>query len=362
MSIDRGENYYRLEAGAGGDYADADLAQICATGSVQFDGAIARLAVNTPVGGVAEAPRISYEVDILGGGLYGYTFTVRGHDGQQAPFFADVTFQGAEGGQIRQMPFVGYGGFEYDVETEAAADVLDGRGSPAYDRYRDSWAGRAFTDAPAYVVMMESGANSYHVKAGTGPASRLEQAELAYIVASGPVAVSGYVVRLAERHPISATAGMPNFGPAAGDVNWDNVVDGGDYTIWSDHYGLQRQTWRRGDMTGDGRVDGLDYTLWSDNYLPAGGLPAVPAGKSSGGYVAADQLAHAARAPIAAAAAPAAPHVPGGDSAGDAERLRHDPRPALRTPGRHRPSPVPAVDALDLLEAPDLAVLPADAV
>ena len=79
-----------------------------------------------------------------------------------------------------------------------------------------------------------------------------------------------------------------------------------------------------------------------------------------GGFVAAD-----ARNDVPAAVVPPAgaiaPGPMGADLAGGAERLRRDRRPWLRTAGCQRPSLIPAADALDLLEAPDLAVLPAGA-
>jgi len=58
-----------------------------------------------------------------------------------------------------------------------------------------------------------------------------------------------------------------------GDANFDGAVDGGDYTIWADHY-LQPGCWGEGDFNEDGFIDGGDYTIWSDNYV--GGGSAVP--------------------------------------------------------------------------------------
>jgi hypothetical protein len=57
-----------------------------------------------------------------------------------------------------------------------------------------------------------------------------------------------------------------------GDANFDNIVDGGDYTIWADHYLETGATFEDGDFNQDGTVDGGDYTLWADNY---GNRPAV---------------------------------------------------------------------------------------
>lgn len=60
-----------------------------------------------------------------------------------------------------------------------------------------------------------------------------------------------------------------------GDANFDALVDGGDYTIWADHYLQSGQGWTDGDFNGDGVVDGADYTLWADHYSPAPSLAAA---------------------------------------------------------------------------------------
>ena len=51
-----------------------------------------------------------------------------------------------------------------------------------------------------------------------------------------------------------------------GDANLNGVTDGGDYTLWADHYGADNLTWFEGDFSGDGTADGSDYTIWADAY------------------------------------------------------------------------------------------------
>ncbi len=61
-----------------------------------------------------------------------------------------------------------------------------------------------------------------------------------------------------------------------GDTNADGAVDGGDYTIWADHYqdspvpAYEDGGWTVGNFNDDDIVDGGDYTLWSDNYTGGG--------------------------------------------------------------------------------------------
>jgi len=59
-----------------------------------------------------------------------------------------------------------------------------------------------------------------------------------------------------------------------GDANLDGKVDGGDYTLWADHYGECGVGLPEGDFTGEGCVDGADYTIWADNY--GTGTAAIP--------------------------------------------------------------------------------------
>jgi hypothetical protein len=65
------------------------------------------------------------------------------------------------------------------------------------------------------------------------------------------------------------------------DPNGDGFVDGGDYTVWADHF-LQTVTGGKfeGDFNLDDLVDGGDYTIWADNYAPPPGLAATPVAAS----------------------------------------------------------------------------------
>ncbi len=53
-----------------------------------------------------------------------------------------------------------------------------------------------------------------------------------------------------------------------GDANGDGRVDGLDYVIWVDNYGISSgASVSQGDFNRDGKIDGLDYVIWVDNYL-----------------------------------------------------------------------------------------------
>jgi len=74
-----------------------------------------------------------------------------------------------------------------------------------------------------------------------------------------------------------------------GDATGDGAVDGGDYTVWADHYASQGVArfseggWAVGNFNQDTTVDGGDYTIWADNYLPAGGRQVGGAGTGPAG-------------------------------------------------------------------------------
>ena len=59
--------------------------------------------------------------------------------------------------------------------------------------------------------------------------------------------------------------GADEYGSPAGDADYDGLVDGLDYTIWSNNYD-QLGTWSDANFSGDALVDGLDYIIWSNNY------------------------------------------------------------------------------------------------
>ncbi len=69
--------------------------------------------------------------------------------------------------------------------------------------------------------------------------------------------------------------GADEYGSPTGDANYDGLVDGLDYTIWSNNY-YQSGTWSDADFSGDALVDGLDYIIWSNNY--GFGYPVSPGG------------------------------------------------------------------------------------
>ena len=67
--------------------------------------------------------------------------------------------------------------------------------------------------------------------------------------------------------------------PHPGDINFDGLVDGLDYTAWANHYQMTGLAWSDGDLNDDGIPDGLDYIIWSNNYgYPPGAPLPEPAG------------------------------------------------------------------------------------
>ncbi|GAH88214.1 unnamed protein product, partial [marine sediment metagenome] len=69
--------------------------------------------------------------------------------------------------------------------------------------------------------------------------------------------------------------GADEYGSPAGDADYDGLVDGLDYVIWSSNYNLPG-TWSDANFSGDAMVDGLDYVIWSNNY--GFGYPVSPGG------------------------------------------------------------------------------------
>ncbi len=209
---------------------------------------------------------IACDYSYLGDGKYGYRFLIDGRDGLEKSYFANVTFEGVNGGVIQQMKAFGV----VDVNSDSDAETYDELGDPPYDKNRDSYFLEPFPSNPAGAGIVED-VNYYHIEAGTGGGSEYEDVGLAYIVASGDVQYTGIISRRAKNYDVQAIITAP----APGDANLDTLVDGGDYTIWADNYGQTDVGWAGADFTGNGVVDGGDYTVWADFYGTGAGA-AVP--------------------------------------------------------------------------------------
>ena len=69
-----------------------------------------------------------------------------------------------------------------------------------------------------------------------------------------------------DGHDDSETFSCSDAFPLLGDANGDGAVDGADYSVWADNYGLEGSDFADGDFNCDGLVDGADYVLWADNF------------------------------------------------------------------------------------------------
>jgi len=221
-----------------------------------------------PAAPPAGVPYLDWAYQYAGDGLYGVTFTVRGNDGVAKSFFADASFQGADGGEIQQMK--AFVVVVVDVDSDSDAEMYDGLGDPPYDKNRDSYFLEPFPSNTAGAGIVED-ENYYHIEAGTGGGSKYTDAKLAYICTDGNVSYTVLIGRLAVNWPFSGTLVLP----PPGDANYDGLVDGGDYTLWADNYGSTGAGWGGADFNGDNVTDGGDYTIWADFYGTGGGA-AIP--------------------------------------------------------------------------------------
>jgi len=179
--------------------------------------------------------QITYDLQYVGEGKFGFTFTIHGNDFQEKAFGADVTIEITDGGGI-------------DV---AASTFLE-----------------PFLSHAEVLIAAE---DMYHIEAGTGLGSAYEQVDLAYVVTDGDLHGSGTVARDGADYPVDVDVSLPEFG----DANLDGCVDGLDYNTWSLHY-LEAAGWTEGDYNGDAIADGLDYNVWSLNYQVGCAGAAVP--------------------------------------------------------------------------------------
>ena len=97
--------------------------------------------------GVGSGAYLSYAVESLGGGLYGFTFTVCGNDGIDSAFFAELTYEGYEQAQHAGQYGPGQEGLlqnarafgVIDVHKEADAALYASAPEANYDSSLDSW-------------------------------------------------------------------------------------------------------------------------------------------------------------------------------------------------------------------------------
>jgi len=121
-----------------------------------------------------------------------------------ASFFADISFEGIGGASILQQKVILPGPVEIEVNGENDADAYDGLGNPAYDKTRDSYFLNPFASGDVMVLQQDD--NFYRIAAGTGVGSTFEDAELAYVAATGPVEFYGSISRQGVTYPVDGLA------------------------------------------------------------------------------------------------------------------------------------------------------------
>src|SRR3989344_986324 len=77
--------------------------------------------------------------------------------------------------------------------------------------------------------------------------------------------------------PFPQTSTPTPSGELPGDANGDGRVDGVDYVIWFNNYGISTNNGSAsGDFDGSGRVEGVDYVIWFNHYGQIVGPTATP--------------------------------------------------------------------------------------
>jgi len=215
-------------------------------------------------------PHLEYDVAYLGGGKYGWTFSVYSQDGLMQPYTVELAFQGI-GGTIQQVAYNGTA----SVHTELMADAFDGTGG--YSKALDTWACSPFGDNPVAgtnpltsspLTGFYEAANAFAMCAYTGPGSAYgDGVPVAYVVCDGKVGWFGAITRDGvERQVMGVTDDLPSL---PGDYNGDGEVSGSDYVVWADTFGNDGSPGKedlRADGNGDGAVTGADYVIWADHF------------------------------------------------------------------------------------------------
>lgn len=163
-------------------------------------------------------------------GKYAYTLTVLGNDLQDRAIFVDV-----------------------------AIEALSGQIDVAASAFEEPFLSNA--------VAITTSADVFRVAAGTGLGSKCEQADLAYIVSSGGLRITGAIARGGVNYPVDLTISQA----VPGDINGDGTVDVVDLLYFVDSFGLSEGETgydARCDFNKDQKVDVVDLLTFVQDYWP----------------------------------------------------------------------------------------------
>ncbi len=267
----------------GGTYLDLVACSMNASGDVPFfafvSGSTAERGIFVDSGGTDTAVALPGDVAPgTGGGTYSDFGTLsKINDSGAVAFFASVAAPSGSG------IFVDSGGT--DTAVARLGDTAPGTGGGTYS----SVGARLFINGTGNVAL------SANVIGGTGSSgifvTGIDKA-VVFVGDGAPGTGGGTYSSLSPEalndsdHVLftsNLTGGSVSSGIFAaipssfvqGDANRDGVVDGADYTVWADGFGMALLSGPSdGDFNCDGEGDLADYTIWADNVDVGGGTAA----------------------------------------------------------------------------------------
>ena len=163
-------------------------------GRIMWAAGLAALAVAVFASRAGADPLWVYTWTDLGGGLYGFQFTIDCNDGLLEPVWCEMTYTGG----LQNTKAFG----AIDVDYEPVADTYDPL-DPNYHKVLDSWINEEFSHA----IQGQAGGtptdNYFYIDSGTEAGVYYEVVDHAYIVATGAVFYSGRIGRHGVWYPIS---------------------------------------------------------------------------------------------------------------------------------------------------------------
>ena len=216
-------------------------------------------------------PKMAYAAQDLGGGLWGFLFTITNNDGKLLPYTIEMGFEGVNGATIQQVLY----NDSMAIHSETWANLVDGTGG--YTKALDTWVFSPFGDNALPGTNPLTGqplsgfyeaANAFAMSCHSGFGSTLgDGVNLAYVVADGDVHWTGAITR--DDNPFETEGATDVLPDLPGDYNGDGTVSGADYVVWADTFGNDGSAGKedlRADGNGDGAVSGADYVIWADNF------------------------------------------------------------------------------------------------
>jgi len=195
------------------------------------------------------APILDYEAEDIGGGLFKYTFTLHGGDGQLKSLATEnLVFSGKDGALIQQI--AAFGGF-VPVNDKGTAEDYHVNPGAQYDMNLDTWLYDGWSGiSPDNTNVGAATGDDVTLSVGSGTQTYYEDKLLIQIIANGEVNWEGKISRDGHKHNTNGTAKFTPSGPN-GETQGDPLRPNNEgdperiHNRWNQHGAHGEPAWNR---------------------------------------------------------------------------------------------------------------------